>query len=737
MKKYNLPISGMTCASCVTRVEKVIGKIENVENISVNLATGKVSFETDTVPLEKIASAINKYGYELKTEQIDEDESVSVKNSTEDIEENSLKKDLLLSAIFTIPIFLISMLMEYSFFKSVWTFDHHTTNKILLVLTTPVVIYAGRRFFKIAWINIKHFSAEMNTLVAVGSGSAFIYSLIVTLFPELIGEIASSRHVYFETSAVIITLILFGRWLELRSKKKTTRAIRQLIELKPKTTTVLRDNKESVIKLSELKTGDIIVMKPGERIPADGNIISGYSTVDESMLTGESFPVEKDKDSSVIGGTLNLTGSFNFKIEKLGDNSVLGQIISLVEKANLTKPPIQKFVDKVAGVFVPVVIVIAIFTFAVWMIFPNVVDFNTALTNFIAVLIIACPCALGLATPTAIIVATGLGASRGILIKNGESLELARDIDTIVFDKTGTLTSGSPEVTDVINIDLDESMLLYFVGSLEKKSNHPLAVSITNFIKGKNIVLTEPLLFEEIPGFGLSGIIDNKKMLIGNSKIMFENNVDISPAEKKSQQFSSEGKTIIYVSVEGKIAGLISAIDPIKKSSYKAVELLHQQGLKLIMLTGDNYKTAAKIAAELNIDDFKADVLPGEKTEIIEQLQEEGRKVAMVGDGINDSPALAQAHLGIAMGNGTDIAIESSDITLLKGDLLGVSNSIKLSHETIKTIKQNLFWAFIYNTIGIPLAAFGLLNPMIAATAMAFSSVSVVTNSLRLRNRKL
>lgn len=737
MKKYNLPVSGMTCASCVTRVEKVIGKIENVENISVNLATGKVSFETDTVPIEEIASAINKYGYELKTEQIDEDESVSIKNSTENREENSLKKDILLSAIFTIPIFLISMLMEYSFFKSVWTFDHHTTNKILLVLTTPVVIYAGRRFFKIAWINIKHFSAEMNTLVAVGSGSAFIYSLIVTLFPELIGEIASSRHVYFETSAVIITLILFGRWLELRSKKKTTRAIRQLMELKPKTTTVLRDNKESVIKHSELRTGDIIVMKPGERIPADGTIISGFSTIDESMLTGESFPVEKNKDSSVIGGTLNLTGSFNFKIEKLGDNSVLGQIISLIEKANLTKPPIQKFVDKVAGVFVPVVIAIAVFTFTAWMIFPNVVDFNTALTNFIAVLIIACPCALGLATPTAIIVATGLGASRGILIKNGESLELARDIDTIVFDKTGTLTSGSPEVTDVINIDLDESMLLYFVGSLEKKSNHPLAVSITNFIKGKNIVLTEPLLFEEIPGFGLSGIIDNKKILIGNSKIMFENNVDISPAEKKSQQFSSEGKTIIYVSVEGKIAGLISAIDPIKKSSYKAVGLLHQQGLKLIMLTGDNHKTAAKIAAELNIDDFKADVLPGEKTEIIKQLQEEGRKVAMVGDGINDSPALAQSHLGIAMGNGTDIAIESSDITLLKGDLLGVSNSIKLSHETIKTIKQNLFWAFIYNTIGIPLAAFGLLNPMIAATAMAFSSVSVVTNSLRLRNRKL
>ena len=733
MKKYKLPVKGMTCASCVARVEKVMNNMPNVKNVSVNLASEVVSFETDGTPLNEIATAIGKYGYEL---ELMEKQETSITSDSDEYD-REIKKDLILSIIFTIPVFVISMFRGFDFFNSIWNFDGFTTDKILLLLTTPVVIYSGRRFFIIAWKNIKHFSAEMNTLVAVGTGTAYIYSLAVTLFPELLKSSSDQTHVYFETAAVIITLILFGRWLEHKSKKKTTLAIKSLIELRPKTATVVRDENKILIPISELRIDDVVVIRPGERIPADGEVTSGYSTIDESMITGESLPVEKMVGEIVIGGTLNINGTFYFRITAMGDNSMLGQIIAMVEKANETKPPIQKLVDKVASVFVPVVIGIALLTFVAWLIFPEVSDFSIALVNFIAVIIIACPCALGLATPTAIIVGTGLGAKKGILIKNGESLELAHKINTIVFDKTGTLTIGQPDITDVICHGLDEEKLLYYAGSIENNSKHPLAHSLVKYVRSKMIRLEVPEKFEEIPGHGLKGTLKGIEVILGNSKIMEKHSIDISPLKAEFKKLTEESKSIIYVAVKGKLAGIIAAADPIKETTYGAVKDLKDQGFELIMLTGDNKKTAEKIAKKLNIETFIAEVLPGEKTDKIIELQKQGEKVAMVGDGINDSPALTQADLGIAMGNGTDIAIEASDITIVKGDLLAVSNAIRLSRYTIKTIKQNLFWAFIYNSIGIPLAALGLLNPMIGALAMSFSSVSVVTNSLRLRNKKL
>ncbi|MBU1100687.1 MAG: heavy metal translocating P-type ATPase [Bacteroidetes bacterium] len=725
MTEYSLPVKGMTCASCVARVEKVLNKMDNIDGVSVNYAMEKVTFKGENIILKDVAAAIEKYGYEL-----DISEKKEVAGSSES-DSNIVLKDLSLAAIFTLPVFLISMLMDFDFFKNFWTFSQSATNLILLTLTTPVVVYSGRRFFKTAWTNLKHFSAEMNTLVAIGSGSAYLYSIYVTLFP-----INPPQHVYYETAAVIITLILFGRWLEFRAKKKTKLAIKKLIELKPESAIVIRHGKEATIKIADLKIGDIVIIKPGGKIPADGKIVSGYSSVDESMLTGESLPVEKMVDSKVIGGTINKTGSFNFMVDAMGDNSVLGQIIKLVEKANETKPPIQKLVDKVAAVFVPVVIAIAVITFMGWYFIADV-SFSSALVYFVAVLIIACPCALGLATPTAIIVSTGLGARKGILIKNGESLELAQDIDTIIFDKTGTLTEGKPSVSSFSSIGYDKKELLKIIASLESKSQHPISNAITQYAKAEGIKIIDPELFEDLPGFGIKGMVEGKSILIGNKKLLAELCIDYREIERDFDTYADSGKTPILVGVDEKLHGIITISDPIKESTPDAIQNLHNAGFRLIMLTGDNYKTAKKIAADLGIDEFKAEILPHEKTEEVIRLQNEGAIVAMVGDGINDSPAIAQANLGIAMGTGTDIAIESSDITLVKGDLMGVYNAIALSKLTIRSIKQNLFWAFIYNAIGIPLAAFGILNPMIAALAMSFSSVSVVTNSLRLRSKKL
>lgn len=738
MKKYSIPVKGMTCASCVARVEKVVSKFDEVKNVSVNFANEKLSFESevDELDLKKIADKVHDYGYEL---DIADRTNGKAEHAHQQDEENyaGIKKDFFISLYLTVPILLISMLYEFPFFRELWQFDRDTTNKILLILTTPVIFIPGKRFFVIFWNNLKHFSAEMNSLVAIGTGAAYGYSVLSTLFPTLIVKEGNIPHVYFETAAVIITLILLGRWLEDRAKKKTNSAVKKLLKLRPDKALVKRNGKEEVVSYSDLRIGDIVIVKPGENIPADGEIISGSSNVDESMITGESMPVEKSVGAKVIGGTFNTSGSFNFKVEKLGDNSVLGKIIKMVEEAQGSKAPIQKLADKIASIFVPAVILAAILTFAAWLIFPETIQFDRALINFVAVLIIACPCALGLATPTAIMVGTGLGANNGILIKNGEILELMREIKTVVLDKTGTITEGKPKVSNVLSFDYDESKLMQIIGSIENKSEHPLSKAIVEKAKEYELEFDEPDNFNSKSGFGLFAELKGKQYLIGNKKLMEENSIDLSQIEKKYNDFSNEGKTVIFVSENNRLIGLLTIEDPIKESSKSAIDKLKKNGLKVIMMTGDNELVAAYLASQIGIDDYFANVLPEDKSGKVKELQANGNKIAMVGDGINDAPALAQADVGIAIGTGTDIAIETSDVTLVKGDLNDVVCAINLSGKTIRTIKQNLFWAFIYNTIGIPLAALGLLNPMIAALAMSFSSVSVVTNSLRLKRVRI
>ncbi|PJA97995.1 MAG: copper-translocating P-type ATPase [Ignavibacteriales bacterium CG_4_9_14_3_um_filter_30_11] len=728
IKTISAPIIGMTCASCVARVEKSLSKIEGIENVSVNFASEKASFQIDEnkVDFNKIISVVKDAGYEidLKIEDSIPSTEIDVVDSEKikDTFELKLKRDVILSIILTIPILVLSM--GGKLFNNILSPDY--INKILLLLTLPMVFITGKRFFTITWNNIKHKVVDMNTLVAVGTGSAVLFSSVVTLFPSML----TSNHVYFETAAVIITLILLGRYLEARAKTKTGSAIKKLIGLKPKTAYIKKDGKIFEIILNELKLNDIVVVKPGSKIPADGIIINGSSSIDESMITGESIPVEKIIDSKVIGGTINKTGSFEFKVTAIGNNSLLGQIIKMVEDAQGSKAPIQKLADKVAGIFVPIVIVIAIFTFIVWLFLASGSGLNTALINFVAVLIIACPCALGLATPTAIMVGTGKGAQYGILIKNGESLELAHKITTIIFDKTGTITVGNPVVNSVNPLGITENEFIKFTASLESISEHPLGEAIVNYAKRKKIDLEDIDSFLSITGKGIKGTIKNKKIIVGNKKLMEENSILVNTLENISN-------TVIYLAVEGKYKGYLTIEDPIKESSISAIKKLKSMGLKTVMLTGDNNSIAKKIADEIGIDEFKAEILPQDKAEKVKEYQNKNEVVAMVGDGINDAPALAQCDVGIAIGSGTDVAIETGSIVLIKGDLQGVISAIRLSKRTIRTIKENLFWAFIYNVIGIPLAAIGFLNPMIGAFAMSLSSVSVVSNSLRLKRFKI
>ncbi len=738
-QKISAPVSGMTCASCVARVEKSISRIEGIKNVSVNLATEKATFEIDSnlASLTQVEKAIEDAGYKIDLSSVDKKSAGSTVQS--DIKSDfdfELKKDFLLAISLTVPIFLLSMGMMLEGIHDLIPMSQDIINKILLLLTIPVVFFSGKRFYKIFWKNLLHLTVDMNSLVAIGTGAAFIYSTILTLFPEFISNNAATSHVYYETTAVIITLILMGRWLESRAKSKTGLAIKKLIELKPQTVIVKRNNLELEISLDELQIDDFVIIKPGGKIPADGKVTRGYSTIDESMITGESMPIEKNIGSKVIGGTINKTGSFEFEVTAIGDNSILGQIIKMVEEAQVSKAPIQKLADKIAAIFVPVIIIIAIFTFVGWLFFSDA-GFSAALINFVAVLIIACPCALGLATPTAIIVGTGRGAQNGILIKNAESLELAHKIDTIIFDKTGTITTGKPKVSSVHTNSINERELLKFMGSLEQRSEHPIAKAIVSYaIKyGINFEIVES--FESLTGTGLKGIVNGDEILAGNQALMESNSIDIKAFERTIDELSQGGKTLVFVAINKQIKGLIAIEDEIKNNSTEVVGKLKTMNLKTVLLTGDNNSTAKAIAEIVGFDDYQSEVLPGDTLAIISDYQSKGKTVAMVGDGINDAPALTQSNVGIAMGTGTDVAIESGDIVLMSGDLNGVVNAIKLSRQTLKTIKQNLFWAFIYNIIGIPLAAFGLLNPMIAAFAMSFSSVSVVTNSLRLKRKKL
>jgi Cu+-exporting ATPase len=740
VQKLSLPVEGMTCASCVARVEKSISKLEGVKNVSVNFATEKVNFELDPqkISVNDVAASVEDAGYKLIV-QNNKVEAVKASGSSEeqvhvkDEFYEKLKKDFFIALAFTIPVFIISMSMEFSWFHKLVPLSMDEVNKILLILATPVVFISGARFYSIFYRNLKHFSADMNSLVAIGTGAAFGYSVISTLFPEWL----SSSHVYFDSTAVIITLILLGRLLEHRAKKKTGGAIQKLLELKPKTALVKKDGIEVETKIEDLAIGDTVIVRPGEKIPADGIVTSGRSAVDEAMLTGESIPVEKTIGAKIIGGSLNKNGYMEFRITALGDNSVLGRIIRMVEDAQGSKAPIQNLADKVAAVFVPVVVGVAVLTFVLWLILGGENAFNSALINFVAILIIACPCALGLATPTAIVVGTGLGAGKGILIKNGESLELAHKINAVVFDKTGTITEGEPHVSDILPFDIERNELVKLAASVENKSEHPLAAAIVDYAKKEKIGLMEVGAFDSIPGKGIIADINGSKIIAGNSKIMNENGIDLGQYENEIAGLNKDGKITIYFAIRGKLKGIIGIEDPIRETSAEAIRLLKEMNIEAVMISGDNKKTAAAIAERVGIDKFIAEALPEDKAAEISKLQKEGKLVAMVGDGVNDAPALALSDVGIAIGAGTDAAIEASQITLVKGDLMGVVNSIKLSRQTIKTIKQNLFWAFIYNTAGIPLAAFGLLNPMFAALAMSFSSVSVVTNSLRLKNYKL
>jgi len=736
-----LPIRGIECASCVQKIEKALLQTRGVVKAVVNLATAKAKVEylPSETNIEEMKRAVESTGYKVlefePSEGIEDPERL-----VREKEYKKLKTKFIVGLILGLLVFLGSSRHWFP-----WIPSFLGNFYMLWALATPVQFWIGWQFYKGAWGAFKHRNADMNTLIAVGTSAAYLYSVVATLFPSFFETAGMKPDVFFDTSALIIVLILFGRLLEARAKGQTSEAIKKLMGLQPKTARIIRDGKEVDIPVEEVLVEDTVVVRPGEKIPVDGIVKEGKSAVDESMITGESIPVKKRAGDEVMGATINKTGSFKFQATKVGKDTALAQIIKLVQDAQGSKAPIQRLADVISGYFVPIVISIAIATFVIWFNFGPFPSLTFALLTFVAVMIIACPCALGLATPTAVMVGTGKGADNGILIKGGESLETAHKLDTIVFDKTGTLTKGEPEITDLISVNAhSEEEVLKNAASAEKVSEHPLGEAIIKSAIERKIELHDPKDFKAIEGHGIEARVDGRNVILGNIKLMKDRGIDIKDLKKKAEEFAGDGKTSIYVSLDGKSAGIIAVADPLKESSVEALERLKRLGLKIVMLTGDNKKTAEAIARKAGIDGVISEVLPEDKVNEIKRLQSEGRKVAMVGDGINDAPALAQADVGIAIGSGTDVAMEASDITLIKGDLRGVASAIELSKRTIRVIKQNLFWAFFYNIAGIPVAAgvlypfFGiLLNPIFASAAMAFSSVSVVSNSLRLRRIKL
>lgn len=746
-----LPVEGMTCASCVLRVEKALKKVDGVTEANVNLATENValSFDPNRTDLSKLSTVVEEAGYKLLLPQPSEgpalrdavqrhlEPSEGSQESHQEKAYKQLKKEFVFAMALAVPIMFVSMVSMTSWFMEWSPLSMDEVNKLLFIATTPVVFISGKRFYKTAWQLAKHFSADMNTLVAVGTGVAYAYSAIVTLFPQWLGLSGEMNDVYFDTTTTIIALILMGRTLEARAKHKTSDAIKKLMGLQPRTARIIRNGVEQEIPIDSVLVNDIVHVRPGEKISVDGIITKGFTTIDESMITGESLPIEKSVGNTVVGGTINKNGSIEFRATAVGKNTVIAHIIKLVEEAQGSKAPIQALADKIASVFVPIVMGIAALTFVLWY-FAGGVGFTASMINFIAVLIIACPCALGLATPTAIIVGTGRGASMGVLIKNAQSLERAHKIDTVVFDKTGTITKGKPSVTNVVTFNgVAEQALLQQTASLEHKSEHPLGQAIVEKANELGLTLGDVESFQSFTGFGVTAVIDGDAVVVGNNTLMREYAIETTEAETHAVKFSDEGKTSIYIAINGKLAGLIAIADTIQQTSTEAIAQLKSMGIETVMLTGDNKRTAQAIADQVMVERVIAEVLPHDKAAQIKAIQAEGKIVAMVGDGINDAPALAQADVGIAMGTGTDIAMETADVTLMKSDLIGVAQAITLSKATIRTIRQNLFWAFIYNIIGIPLAALGMLNPIIAAGAMAFSSVSVVSNSLRLKMKKI
>ncbi len=723
IETMTLPVEGMTCASCVVRVEKALKKVEGVTGASVNFATEKatITFDAGAVSAEELAQAVGDAGYSLVLPAAGEPPASGDA-------ERALRRDLTLGAVLTVPIMTLSMISMLPSATAFLPVTISQTNVLLFFLTAPVLLVAGRRFFQGLSAAMRHRTADMNTLVAVGTGSAFLYSAVVTFLP--VSQGGAAAHVYFDTAAVIITLILFGRFLEARARRRASDAIRQLMALQPANAVVVLNGIEESVPIDRVRAGDLVRVRPGERIPVDGVVVEGSTAVDESMLTGESLPVEKKAGDTVVGGTIATNGSVLFRATAVGKETVLARIVKLVEEAQSSKAPVQALVDRVAAIFVPAVIGVALVTFAGWYFIAGA-GLAASLVNFVAVLVIACPCALGLATPTAIMVGTGTGARMGILIRNARSLEHIQEVDTVVMDKTGTLTEGRPVLTEIVPLrDTPADEVLRLAASLEGRSEHPLARAVVAEARRRGLELAEPESFRALSGFGVTGTVGGHALAVGNAALFRELAI---PSGGEEGAIVAKGKSALSVASDGLMIGVLAVSDELKKDAARSVRGLRDAGLTVIMLTGDRRAGALRIAAEAGIDRVEADVLPDGKAARIQEIQREGRKVAMVGDGINDAPALAQADVGIALGTGTDIAMESADLTLVHGDLGGVARAIRLSRRMMRTIRQNLFWAFVYNVVGIPLAAFGLLNPMIAAAAMAFSSVSVVGNSLRLR----
>jgi Cu+-exporting ATPase len=729
LQRNEYKVSGMTCAACASRVERAVKKLPGVITANVNFAVAKLTVETaEGLTDAEIIAAVENAGYQAELET-DQARDPDTEQAAREKEISHQRKLFMVAVIFSIPL-LFSMVAE----MLMW---HHYVPQILfnkyfqMLVAIPVQFYAGYQFYRDAYVALSHGGANMAVLVALGTSAAFFFSVYHTVFVP--------GPVYYETSAILITLIILGKMLEAVSKGRTSEAIRKLMGLQAKTARVVREGAELDIPIEEVQVEDIVIVRPGEKVPVDGVITEGHSAVDESMLTGESMPVDKKPGDKVIGATINKFGTFRFEATKVGKDTALSQIIKVVEEAQGSKAPIQRLADVVSGYFVPVVVGIAVITFLAWYFVFSPGNVEVALLNATAVLVIACPCALGLATPTSIMVGTGRGAEMGILFKGGEHLEKAHRITAIMLDKTGTITKGQPELTDVVVIspDFTTDWLLAAVAAVENLSEHPLAQAIVKGTQEKGLVLATAENFVAVPGAGVSATVQGSEMLVGTRRLMANCNIAYAENLAMVEKLEADGKTVMFAAVNGKLAGLIAVADTVKENAREAIAELKKIGLEVWMITGDNRRTAEAIGRQVEVDHIIAEVLPENKAEQVQRLKQEGKVVAMVGDGINDAPALATADVGIAMGTGTDVAIEAGDITLMRGDLQGIVSAIKLSRATMSNIKQNLFWAFFYNAVGVPVSAAGFLSPMIAGAAMAFSSVSVVTNALRLQRVKL